>query len=444
MPKKEQPSRASKPSPLSPLFQWQNGTDKLPDGYVNEYRSILHKMVSQRLELEHDLFHTAGNGAAGTLLKGLFPGHSFVIKDSRGRLPAATNVRFDLTRNPEDVRVLIAAKWFSDHGHWEPQDGQWPWPEGYEPVDLMLALEYRLDQWADEVRERFLRAISGRDVARAAVGVRAVALLALGASSDKFKTVNDVLSAKPKQVEAIEAWASVDRVARDVVSAVPTVELISQYAAVRQGDTGGPQLIDEVGLDLDLKGTLERPVEYLLQIEQEVAEAGADVAVGARKLAAAVEKVAANYLPKLIEATTCLDAELGGHAPKAVARAAREVGELAVENNLFRPANAVEAFRDATEALGSLPATLPLGWRGDDSRSAADQVLAAQGWAGQIICGAQALVELRRDMDATRAECARNDVTAEGLTERKRAVRTSLDRIRKHLEVLSSSEGGRG
>lgn len=438
------PDGAAQPSPLSRLLQWQNSTDELPAGEVNEYRSVLRKMVIERLGLDHDLFHTAGSGAGAALLNGLFPSHSFVIEDSRGRAPAATNVRFDLTRAPEDVRVLIAAKWFRDHGHWDPQDGKWPWPEGYEPDDLMLTLEYRLDQWADEVRRRFVRAVRGRSVARAAVGLRAVVLLALGTSPDKLRTLNDVLSAKPRQTELTATWAGVDTAARDVLATLATVELLSQYAAVRQGDTGGPQLIDAVGLDLDLKGILEQPVTYLRQIEEKMAEAGADVAVGARKLATAVEKTAAIYLPELVEATTYLRTTLGGHPPKVVARAAREIGDLAVEHNLFRPADSVVEFRDATEALEALPATLPLDWRADGSRSAADQALAAQGWAGSAIRGAQALTLVRTSMESTRAECARNDVTAADLQEREQAVRTSLGKIRKHLQVISSSEGSRG
>lgn len=443
--KPNEPDRAVQPSPLSHLLQWQNSTDELPTGDVNEYRSVLRKMVIERLDLDQDLFHTAGSSGVGAaLLNGLFPSHSFVIEDSRGREPAATNVRFDLTREPEDVRVLIAAKWFRDHGHWNPQEGMWPWPPGYEPDDLMLTLEYRLDQWADEVRRRFVRAVGGRAVARAAVGLRAVVLLALGTPPDKLRTLNDVLNAKPRQAELTETWASVDTVARDVLAALPTVELLSQYAAVRQGDTGGPQLIDAVGLDLGLKEILEQPVTYLHQIEEEMAEAGADVAVGAQKLAMAVEKAAATHLSKLVEATTYLHTTLSGHPPKAVARAAREIGDLAVDHSLFRPADDVPQFRDATEALETLPATLPLDWRVDSSRSAADQALAAHGWAGPAIHGAQALAVIRSSMEATRAECARNDVTAADLQERKQAVRTSLGEIRKHLDVLNSAEDKRG
>jgi hypothetical protein len=443
-PKKQATDTARLPEPLAPLLQWQNSTEKLPDRDANEYRSILHKMVSARLELDQDLFHAGGSGAAATVLKGLFPGHSFVIDDSRGRKPAAANVRFDLTRSPEDVRVLIAAKWFSDHGHWEPENGRWRWPEGYEPAVLMLALEHRLDQWAGEVRERYVRAVGGRNVARVAIGVRAVVLLALGTSPEKLRTVNDVLQAKPRTVEDVDVWAAVNNVAREVLVSIPTVELVTQFSAVRQSDRGGPQLLDAIGLEIDLKAVLAKPFEYLRHVESDMAEAGAMVAAGARKLAAAVDKAAAGYLPEISKAVDYLGTELDGCTPKAVAAAARRVGELAVEHQLFRPVNAVTEFREATDALRDLPVSLPLDWREDDAVAASDQVLAAHWWASKAIRGQRALAQIRHAVHATRAECVRNDVTADDLQELSNAVRANLRAVRVQLNMLSLSEASDG
>jgi hypothetical protein len=441
--KPKQPDNARHVNPLSPVYQWQNGTE-LPGSDADEYRSILHKMVSQRLDLDQDLFHTAGDGTGGTLLKSLFPGNSFVIEGAaRGRKPAETKIRLDLTRSPEDVRVLIAAKWFADHGDWNGRDAKWK-PEGYEPLELMLTLEHRLDQWAEQVRQRFLREARGRDVARAAIGLRAVALLALGTPPDKLKTLNDVLGSRPKSGAVVPGWEEVDKVARDVLGSVSAVDLIANFAAVRQGDTGGPQLVDAVGLRLDLKAVMERPFEYLHRIGDEVSEASTNVVNWARKLAAAVDKAATNQLPQLVEASAYLAAELGDHAPKAVAQATRNVGKHAVDSGLFRPAKAVEAFHDAADVVERLPSSIPLAWRSDDDRSAADQALAAQGWAGLAIRGAQALAVLKDSMEATRAECARNDQTSDDLEARTQAVRMTLSSIRRALEELSTVEDGRG
>ncbi|GAA0251948.1 hypothetical protein GCM10010492_60520 [Saccharothrix mutabilis subsp. mutabilis] len=432
------------PSPLNPLFQWQNSTEEMPAAEADEYRMNLRRMVLSRLNLDLDLFHTAGDGAGARLLEGLLPRHAFVIEDARGRKPAAAGIRFDLTREPADVRVLIAAKWFWDHGTWDPGAGKWPWPDGYEPFDLMLVLEHRLDQWAAEVRRRFIEAVANRDVARAALGVRAVCLLALGTPPNRLSAVNDVLSATPMKAEPLDSWSGVDSAARDVLGTVSPIELIAQFAAVRQGETGSPQLIDAVGLELDLKAILDRPVEYLRRVEKEMATAGSDVAAGAKKLAAAVDKAAAGQLSQLVEAMTYLDTVLDGHHPKEVAKVARETGELAVEHGLFRPADAVSAFREATDLVERMPSGLPLGWRGDDGVPAADQVLAAQAWAAAAIRGASAMARIKNILDATRAECARNDGTAEDLQARTAAVRSALSSIRKHIDVLRPAGGRRG
>ncbi|MGW6442600.1 AAA family ATPase [Lentzea sp. NPDC055074] len=441
-PSTERPAEPARPSPLTTLLQWQNGVGKLSPSDSNMFRSILHKMVILRLDLDQDLFHTTGSGAGGTLLNTLFPSYSFVLADSRGREPAATSVRFDLTRSPEDVRVLIAARWFADHGHWDPdpQKSMWEWPSGYDPVDLMLTLEHRLEQWAAEVRTRFLRSTGGRNVARAAVTVRAAALLALGVAPGKLKNINDILNGRIKQSGPVDGWEGVDRVAREVLDSVSASELVAEYGAARQGDTGGPQLIDTVGLDADFKVMLREPVKHLRQVEEEITESSAEVAVGAHKLSAAVEKAADDYLPVLRDAVAYLATELGDCPPKTAAQAAQEVGEIAVANNLFRPANAVDRFRDAVEVLKELPASLPLDWRGSEDLSAADQVLAAQSWAGPAVRGAKALAVLKTCMDATRAECLRNTGTTEDLHEHTQAVRAALGGIRRHLGVLSSSE----
>ncbi|ONI83417.1 hypothetical protein ALI22I_33425 [Saccharothrix sp. ALI-22-I] len=439
-PKAEAPTASPAVNPLLPLYQWQNG-EELPGRDADQYRSILYKLVSERLDLDQDLFHTAGNGTGGTLLKKLFRSYSFVIEDSRGRIPSGTNVRFDLTRDPEDVRAMIAAKWFDDHSRWNAQDADWV-PEDYDLVDLMLTLEDRLDRWAAEVRRRFLEQVGEREVVRAAIGLRAVALLALGTIPDRLKSTNSVLTGKPKVGDALPGWAEVDRTARDVLNAVSAADLIANFAAVRQGDTGGPKLIDAIGLKFDLRTVVKRPVEYLRGLESSAAEGNADVANWAKKLANAVEKAASARSPELTEAVDYISTELHGYAPKDVADSAREVARAARDHGLFRPGDGFESFMEAATVVEQIPSSLPRRWPEDDDRSPADQVLAAQGWASAAINGAKALTQLKNNMEATRAECARNDATAEDLEARIRAVRTALGDIRGHLDELRTPEGG--
>ena len=373
------------PTPLLPLYQWQNG-ERLPNSDADMYRAILTKMVSARVDLSQDLFHTA-NGIGSALLTNLFRTYSFVLEDARGSKPATSSLRFDITRHQDDVRVLMAAKWFADHGHWHPEDGMWPFPDGYDPVELMLTLEQRLTA-AEEVRQTFVNRVRGRDLVRAAIGVRAVALLAAGITTpSKLRHVNDVLNAKIRTSQAAPVWTTVDQLAREAVDKVAAAELIGQFAAVRQGDRGDPQLVDMVELEIGLKDVLRNPADHLRQVADTFIDVDATLALTARTLLAAVEKAAPALLSELVAATTLLEAGLDGHKPKVIASAAHDVGRLAHDSGLFRPADGWAAFEEAVDEAANLPTGLPLTWRGNGDRSDADAALLVQGWARAAIRG---------------------------------------------------------
>ncbi|SFB52835.1 hypothetical protein SAMN05216266_11695 [Amycolatopsis marina] len=429
-------ARATGSSPLQPLFQWQNG-ERLPNSDADMYRAILTKMVAARVDLSQGLFHTA-SGTGSVLLKDLFHGYSFVLEDARGREPAKSSVRFDITRGHDDVRVLMAAKWFADHGHWKSNEGMWPFPEGSDPVELMLTLEQRLDEWADEVRKAFVSRVHGRDLVRAAIGVRAVALLAAGAvTPDKLGGVNDVLQAKIHAAADGAVWERVDQLAIESVNEASAAELIGQFAAVRQGG-GDPQLVDIVELESGLSDVLRNPTGHLRWVAETFGDASASLALTARNLVAEIEKAAPAQHSKLVAAVTLLETELDGRRPVQVARAAHDVGRRALETGLFRPADGWADFEEAVDDVAGLPAGLPLGWRGGDDRSEADETLLVQGWGRAAIRGARALALLRDDLAATRVECARNDATAGDIEQHSQELRSRLDLIRQHLDALSS------
>jgi hypothetical protein len=445
-PKQARPARRAtpaEPSPLLPLFQWQNG-ERLPDRDANEYRTILHKMVEARVDLSQDLFHTK-SGTGSELLKNLFRSYSFVLKEARGSEPAKSSVRFDITRRQEDVRVLMAAKWFAEHGHWDPGEGNWPFPEGYHPVELMLTLEQRLDGWANEVRQAFISRVRGRELVRAAIGVRAVALLAAGAATaNKLRSVGDVLHARVRETPPAPVWASVDQVAREALDKVAAAELVGNLAAVRQGDTGNPRLVDVADLDAGLADVLRDPAGHLRTVADsfggpEASGAEASLTQAARTLMAAAEKVAAAQLAELTEAMTVLQTHLDGHKPKTVARAALDVGRNARDSGLFRPTGSWTAFEEAASELEKLPAGLPLDWRCGD-RPAVDEAILVQSWARAAIRGARALTRLRDNLAATSTECVRNDATADDIDKCGQEVRDRLDRVRRLLDAFSTPE----
>ena len=188
-PKRQPPSPvpdAELPNPLLPLFQWQNG-ETLPEDDVNTYRRALRDLVFDRLDLDQHLVHIY-RGQGKEILEGLFNVTSIDIEGARGRVAdEARSVRFTLSRNTSDMRFLAAARWFRDHGHFDTSRPKWQWPEGYDPAELLVELETRLDQWAALVRERLLALIGGSTLAQQAIGIRAIALATAGrkASCDR-------------------------------------------------------------------------------------------------------------------------------------------------------------------------------------------------------------------------------------------------------------------
>jgi hypothetical protein len=433
-------------SPLPRLFQWFNRTAKLPDDHAAFYRSTLYHLVRSRLDLEQDLFHL--NGFSQEILSDLFSAMSFDLgDDTYGRKIGAGGVRIPLQRTEEDIDVMVAARWFGEHSHWVPERGLWEWPSRYTPADLMVKLETWLDQRADEVRRAFLDRVRGRDVARAAVGIRAIALLATAASPNQIRTLDDVLSGVPASAaSSIPGWSTAVATAQHVLHKVKTAELIGQFAAVRQGDTGQPQLIDLAGLATVLDEATRAPTAFLRKVTDDLHDVVPVLGVAARDLRKAIEDAAPQCLGAVEDALECLRTGLEARSPLEVAQAAREVGKRALDNGLLRPPNWA-AFTDNVDILTKLPPDLPLGWQrpagsGGD-QPLADEALAVQHWARHAADGARALAAIQQSMKATVDECRRRSGAAGDVTQLKDEVREKLGLVEAHLRALSVTEAGR-
>lgn len=430
-------------NPLLNLYQWQNGKT-LPDSDADRYRDTLYHLVSSRLDLDQDLFYTA-KGRGQVVLNRLFNRTSFNLEDARGHIAGAGSVRFDICREAEDIQVLMGARWFADHGHWRPGAGAWPWPEGYDPVELMLTLEHRLEEWADTVRQAFRSRVRGRGLAGAAVGTRAVALLAAGISSDRLRHVDDALTVElSTTAPSVPAWVGADRVAREVLRRVSAVELIGQFAAVRQGDTGAPQLVDAVALEEGLQEAIQSPMEHLRHVVAEFEEAEPVLVAAAQELLSAIEQATPDLLGEVVAAAEELAAGLEGQDPRVVARAAREVGRRAKEDGFFRPANGWPDFVDSLNTLDSVPSGLPLDWRRSDQEQDEEAALAVQHWGREAVRGVRALNILQQSLAATRRECTRSGGMVSNLDQRRQDVRKKLGEVEGYLQALSTAEAPRG
>lgn len=422
------PPVPTKPSPLEPLWQWQNGTNALIEDEVNYYRTTLLALTQSRLQLDQELVYVH-NGHGKALLIKVLNQTSFYFEGARGARAGMRSVRFDLKPDSDTVRVLIAARWFRDHGHFDPDHGFWEWPAGFKPEELMLALEVQLDEWASAAKDKFLEATGGRVLAADAVGLRAVSLIAAGHSAERLCTTGDVLAAEMPSVAIVDQpstpWTPVQQVALRILGLEAHV-YVAEFAAVRQGATGGAQLVDTQELDGALSSWLADPVKALERVQTE--KVHDDLALRARELLAALEGAEDAERRAIDDASAFLVDSLEGASPAAVADLALQIGEIAKGSGHFRPTDSWMPFSRAIDLLEKYKTpvsafTVEAGPAG---------VLRAQFHGRRLIQVATALAAVQQCLKETRDECTRTGSAAgdvEGLRAAVKDQVASLDAI---------------
>lgn len=422
-PKRQPPLPATDvelPKPLLPLFQWQNG-DTLPEDDVNTYRRVLRDLVFDRLDLDQHLVHIHRDPGKA-ILETLFNVTSIVIEGARGRPADETkSVRFTLSRNTPDLRFLAAARWFRDHGHFDISRPQWQWPEGYDPAELLVELETRLDEWAAIVRERMLTLIGGSALAQQAMGVRAVALAAAGGKVAADATAADVLEGVASgNVRASQEWQAVDEAAATIIANLRVDEYVGNFAAVRQGELGQPQIVDPRELDEAVKRFLGDPEARLG--EAAVSTVDPILAQHAKRLLDALRACAGKSFESAKAAHETVTTLLEGHTPAQVARLAEQVGATAKESGFFRPADKYREFR---QAIGDMDQSAPpssLGPHLDDPGS----LVRGQNGIRKTDRLAVALVTVKDTMVETKKESERSGTGAGDVSALQTSVRAQL------------------
>jgi hypothetical protein len=417
------------PNPLLPLFQWQVGDD-LPEDDVNYYRETLRRLTLDRVQLDQSLIHIhAGRGKE--VLESLLSVSSFDIKGARGRIAGAHSVRFELTRSAEDMRVMAAARWFRDHGHFDPSRATWQWPEGYDPAQLMVELESRLDCWATEVRSRFIELTGGNRLAQNAIGVRAVALVASGRRPSVLQTTAGVLSPPAEDPPAAsEAWTNVHEVAARIVATLKADEYVGEFAAVRQGELGQPQLIDPRKLDSAIQEFLADPQKSLEMVA--TSEADPVLVQAARQLLDALGPAAPAEAELASRAYETVRTLLEGQSPASLAAAADDVGLLAREAGFFRPADKWPAFRRAIEDLSTTVVVDPSAGSGFDIGA----LLRSQRATREINRLARALIFIKQVMNETLQECERGRGVAGDVSALRAQVTSQVDELAELVRSL--------
>ncbi|MGW4520178.1 hypothetical protein [Amycolatopsis sp. NPDC004378] len=436
------PGRLQAQSPLPDLFKWETG-GRLSEPDVKSYRKTVYELVKGRLNLDHDLVHSGS--IAQELISNIFAVTSFDFGDEAyGRTAGRNAVRFRFERNSDDVKVLAAVRWFAEHGHWFPDEGHWPWPSGYDPVDLMLTLEQRLDEWAGEVRAEVLTRRNTRDLARAAVAARAIALVCAGVDLGSATGLRACLSVVPTSGEpTTSTWSAVDNVARTLLEKTAISSLIGDLASVRQG-SGGPQLIDVTVLDQDLEVALARPTHYLQRVADGFREAEPILAAEAAALLAAVRQCADDTVAQARQALETVEDILGGSRVRVVAKEAEEFGSRALKSQFFRPRDGYSEFSDAVQVLKHAPIDLPQRWEVDASVPAGDEAVRIQRWMRTAVRVANALKVIRQTAALTSEECSHNTPESGDLDQREAFVHEKLIEVEQRLRVLAGNGGARG
>jgi hypothetical protein len=287
----------------------------------------------------------------------------------------------------------------------------------------MIELEDRLDEWSRVVRDRVLEATGGARLAGQAVGLRAVALVATGRPISEVRNLSGVLlSQSAISGAAGPAWQGVDSAALQLLSNLNAAEYVAQLSAVRQGDTGEPQLVDPRDLERAIGQFLTEPESSL----GELAEVRSDpsLAQQAKLLLDALKGAAGNEANAVSEISEMLASNLGGHTPADVAAAAFSVADSAKDEGFFRPSDQWRQFRDAVDALSTADSFQPLDLRADLA-----ELLRHQSAIRNNRRLAQSLLFIMEAMELTRQECERSGGDAADLSELRASVNTYLNEL---------------
>jgi hypothetical protein len=423
----EEQRQPALPNPLLPLFQWRND-EELPESEVNYYRETLRRLTVERLQLDQNLIHIH-SGRGKLILDGMFNITSFDIEGARGGVVHQKGVRIPLARNPEDMRVMMAARWFRDHGHFEPVRGTWLWPEGYEPAQLMLELENRLDSWASQVRNRFLEFTGGSKLAGQALLLRGLTLAATGHVVSPTATASDVLGAQATgALPPSDTWQRVEQVASDIKLSLKAADYVGEFAAVRQGE-GLPQLIDPCEFDEALVEGLADPLTALA----EVGASSADpiLARAAQQLMEAIMEAQSAESAQMHRVYVNTSALLEGQSPRSVALAAENVARTANDAGFFRPADKWGEFR---RMIDDLSVSESSDWTLEDLDDAS--VILWQPIIRRTLRLHRSLEFVKRVMDETRIECERGQGSAGDVPHLKSEVKSHVEKLAKLVTDL--------
>jgi hypothetical protein len=224
----------------------------------------------------------------------------------------------------------------------------------------------------------------------------------------------------------------VDAVAADIIATLKVDDYVGEFAAVRQGDSGSPQLIDPRLLDSAITSFLANPLDELDAVTK--SEADPVLAQAAQRLQVALSAAVPHEAATASQAITTVHQLLEGQSPGSVSRFAEDVGLLARDAGVFRPVDKYPEFRAASAGISGLSAPAKLHMDGSDVGA----VLRTQREARETYRLQESLTLIKQVMEATRRECERTGAGGDVLKIREE-VRAQV----RELADLANSLGGR-
>jgi hypothetical protein len=431
------PPSSKEQTPLAQLAPWGGGKE-LPNVDVDRYRTMLRDMLTARVQLDQDLYYTE-RGEGREVLNSLLSVKSFDIKGGYGRVAASVNRPFEIEQSRENARFLFGAYWWYIHGHWKTDEGRWDWPtDGYQVGEVMAEVEARFDDWAEQIRQRFKEKVKGRGPARAALGVRAIALRALGVPPTDLDGVAAVLrhsDAIPEQRE-VQDWEPVHLAARAVLRRAPARDYANQFAAVRQGTAANPQLYAIAELGSALREAAESPSAFLRATAADYQDAAPLVALAAKELLTALDTGALDRLAAAKDLTTKLADGLAQSDPVTIADAAEKVGQRAARENMFRPADGWPTFRQQADRLRDLRPGLLADLTGRSAGNPVDELLELRPYLKEVMSGVQALRYLKKCLEDTAAQAVRQSRVHGDPGQLAQVAREDLSRVEEFMRIL--------
>lgn len=353
------PHEATKPTPLLPLFAWQNG-DEMLEAEAIWYRERLLDLVVTRVDLASMLIDP-GQGRGQVLLGRALAANSFELTRAPGQRAGQNRLRFAIDPDDAGVLLLSAVRWWWDHGHWNvaSEDRKWDFP--LDPTVAQMALDEFLDRAVRDTEAAIVAMLSRGplDPAAAAIALRASAILALGhgPNTNAAEELLDwVLSTPSAQtIRPSPAW---EGVARESLTTLHDIDAtwLAAFASARQGDTGDPLCVDAARLVPVVVKAAENPLD-VLEAKPTFDDSFSEVAVHWEALERALRAGIDAEASDVTETLEAVARQLADSPFETLVEAATSAGRLAADNKVFRPPNQYGAFRDACDRLGQISGT---------------------------------------------------------------------------------------